>query len=175
MPKAFVKLLAFGFLLTAVINALANEINENDELEAAPWHEVEMQLPAFPAPENLLSFTVSAASGNRFMIDSASLAVTSDGVVRYTLVVASPSGAQNVSYEGIRCAAGERRLYAFGHVDRTWSKARDKQWTKIENSTLNRQHAALYYEYFCPNGNIVHDAEEARQALRAGGHPTLRP
>jgi hypothetical protein len=164
----------FGFVLIGFATTLAAADFDN-EYEATRWAEVETQLPALPRPENLIPFVVSAASDNRFLVDSASISVASDGVVRYTLVVRSASGAQNVSYEGLRCASAARRLYAFGHADKTWSKARSNQWVSVENSTLNRQHAALYYEYFCPNGNIVRDADEARQALRSGGHPAIRP
>lgn len=144
----------------------------DSEYEEKRWEEIESQIPAFPSPENLVSFFVSASTDNKFMVDRLSIAVGADGVVRYTLVVTSSSGAQNVSYEGLRCSSGERRLYAFGRSDKTWSKARSNQWVRIEESTLNRHHAALYFEYFCPGGNIVRDADEARMALRAGGHPS---
>jgi hypothetical protein len=137
------------------------------------WGEIETQLPAAPKADNLLPFFVSATTDNKFMVDRESISVAVDGVVRYTLVVVSSSGAQNVSYEGLRCASAERRLYAFGRSNATWSKARANQWLRIEESTLNRHHAALYWEYFCPNGVVVRDAEEARMALRSGGHPSV--
>ena len=38
--------------------------------------------------------------------------------LRFTLVIVSPSGARNVSYEGMNCSTGERRLYAFGRPGR---------------------------------------------------------
>lgn len=158
------------FLLLVSPYALAAGFDS--EYEEKRWEEIEAQIPAFPAAEGLLAFYVSATTENRFMVDRESIAVGADGVVRYTLVVTSLSGAQNVSYEGLRCSSVERRLYAFGRSDKTWSKARSNQWTKIQESTLNRHHSALYYEYFCPNGNIVRDAEEARGALRSGGHPS---
>ena len=144
----------------------------DSDYEEKRWEEIETQMPAFPATENLVPFFVSASSDNKFMVDRESIGVGADGVVRYSLVVSTPSGAQNVSYEGLRCSSAERRLYAFGRSDRTWSKARSNQWTKIQESTLNRHHAALYFEYFCPGGIIVRDADEARMALRAGGHPS---
>jgi hypothetical protein len=140
---------------------------EGDDAEK-PWAEIEAQLPAYPRDENLLAFFVSAASDNKFMIDTESISLGSDGVVRYTLVITSASGAKNVSYEGLRCLLAERRLYAFGRADKTWSKARSQQWGKLKSPDMNRQHAVLYFEYFCPNGLTVRDAEEARQALRAG-------
>jgi hypothetical protein len=144
----------------------------DSEYEIKQWEEIESRLPGFPKPENLTPFFVSMTTDNRFMVDRDSISVGTDGVVRYTLVVSSSSGAQNVSYDGLRCSSAERRLYAFGRSDRTWSKARSNQWAKIQESTLNRHHAALYSEYFCPAGSIVRDADDARMALDAGGHPS---
>jgi hypothetical protein len=139
-----------------------------------PWIEIQAQLPPFPQAENLIPFFVSAASDNKFLIDGESLVVATDGVVRYTLVIVSPSGAQTISYEGIRCATGERRIYALGRSDKTWSKARNDEWTRIKESALNRHHAELYSQYFCTVGVNIRDADDARRALRQGGHELTR-
>lgn len=160
------------FLLCAASCVLAADFDS--EYDEKRWEEIETQVPSFPKPENLLPFFVSAVTDNKFMIDGESISVGTDGVVRYALVVTSASGAQNISYEGLRCSSAERRLYAFGRSDKTWSKARSNQWTRIQESTINRQHAAIFYEYFCPGGSIVRDADEARMALRSGGHPSTR-
>jgi hypothetical protein len=142
------------------------------DADEKPADEIEVKFPAFPQPENLIPFVVSATTDNEFMVDGESLNVSGNGVVRFTLVIVSPSGARNVSYEGINCATGERRLYAFGRSDGTWSKARNDQWTRIAENTLNRHHAALFTEYFCPVGATLRDADDARRALRSGGHPS---
>lgn len=165
----------FRFLFSLVVAGASAGVlaaGFDSEYEEKRWEEVEAQLPAFPKPESLDSFFVSATTDNKFMVDRDSISVGADGVVRYTLVVLSSSGVQNVSYDGLRCATAERRLYAFGRSDKTWSKARSNQWSKIQENTLNRHHAALFFEFFCPNGNIVRDANEARMALRSGGHPS---
>ncbi|MBS1143514.1 MAG: hypothetical protein H6R14_920 [Proteobacteria bacterium] len=146
----------------------------DDDYENKQWQEIEVQLPAAPRQETLLPFYVSAATENRFFIDGATLSVGSDGVVRYVLVVLTPQGVRNVTYEGMRCEARERRIYASGRGDGTWSKARKNEWVRIQDAYANRQHAALFLEYFCPIGNIVQDAEEARNALRRGGHPDIK-
>lgn len=167
-----IKKIVFPFLAFLATFSNVFAAGFDSEYEEKRWEEIEAQIPVFPKPETLVPFYVSATTDNKFMVDRDAIAVGADGVVRYTLVVISASGAQNVSYEGMRCTTGERRSYAFGRSDKTWSKARSNQWVKIQESTLNRHHAALYFEYFCPNGNIVFDADEARMALRAGGHPS---
>lgn len=161
----------FSLIFAATIGlALAFE----EESGEKAWAEIEIQLPLYPKTENLLPFFVSSASDNQFMIDSESITVGSDGVVRYTLLVTSASGAKNVSYEGLRCDSAERQLYAFGRQDKTWSRARKAQWVKLQNPDLNRQHAALYFEYLCPNGTVVRDADAARRALVSGADASLK-
>ncbi|NYH13968.1 hypothetical protein GGD41_001196 [Paraburkholderia bryophila] len=69
-------------------------------------------LPPLPQDANLLPFAVSGNTPLQFAVDKNSLTVGTDGVVRLTVVVTSPSGARNVIYEGIRCDTYEWRQYA---------------------------------------------------------------
>jgi hypothetical protein len=157
------------FLLLAFGVASSAWADFEEDYDNKKWQEMEVQLPAAPKQENLLPFDVSAASANRFFIDGSTLSVGSDGVVRYVLVVLSPQGVRNVSYEGMRCEAREYRIYASGRLDGSWSKARKNEWVRIQEAYANRQHAALFLDYFCPVGVIVRDAAEARSALVRGG------
>jgi hypothetical protein len=81
-------------------------------------------------------------------------------------VIEAVGGAKNVSFEGIRCASGERRLYAYGHPDGTWSKARNAGWETIQFRSLLSYQKALYEDYFCPDGIQVKDDQEAVRNLR---------
>lgn len=142
-----------------------------EDYESKQWQEVEVQLPVAPKDETLQSFYVSAASKNRFLIDLATLSVGNDGVVRYVLLVITPEGGRNVTFEGMRCESREHRIYASGRRDGSWSKSRNNDWSRIQDAYANRQHAALFQEYFCPGGVIVRDEFEAKNALRSGEHP----
>lgn len=142
-----------------------------EDPDAPKWAEGEVVLPAFPEEGNLAEFYVSALARNRFFIDKASLSVGKDGVVRYALVVKTAGGATNVTFEGIRCGAREYRLYATGRVDRTWAMSRTDQWRPIENKPVNRHHAALDRELFCPLGVAIFNVEEGIEALRLGRNP----
>jgi len=144
---------------------------EDEEAETKPWQEIDVQFPPAPRKELLTPFYVSAATNNDFFIDGSTLSVGEDGVVRYVLVIQTAGGARNVSYEGMRCLTRERRIYASGRLDGSWSAARNNEWVRIHDAAANRQYAALFLEYFCPGGVIVRNAEEARNALRLGGHP----
>ncbi len=134
--------------------------------------EVLPELPAFPRRENLVEFFVSTASDFKFFVDRASISVK-DRVVRYTLVARSPNGVDNISYEGMNCAAGEYRVFALGGPDGTWL-SRPGPWREITTRSVQRWHNALQREYFCPNGISVTDATEAVRALEQGGHPWVK-
>lgn len=168
----------WSFGMAALLFALAQShpaiAESEDEIEDTRWKESQVQLPALPQPENLLPIYVSAATQNEFFVDGATLTVTADGVVRYVLVIRSSGGATSISYEGIRCETRERRLYASGRPDGSWSKSRNEEWKRIRDAAANRHHAALFEDYFCPEGAIVRNAEEARDALRRGRHPESR-
>ena len=146
--------------------ALASGFDE--DFEEKPWEEAAVQLPAFPEEANLIPFRVGSRDDIKYLVDGASLSVGSDGVVRYTVLVVSEAGGQNVSYEGMRCATAERRLYAFGRSDKTWSKARNNQWVRIRGGSNNHV-VELFANYFCkPSAPALTGAEDARRVLRGG-------
>ncbi len=131
-----------------------------------PWVEVAAQLPPYPKAENLIPFTVSSATRNRHFIDATSMSVGSDKVVRFTVVIEAAGGAKNVMFEGLRCATGERRLYAYGQPDGTWSKARSATWEGIKLRSLLSYHKPLFEDILCPGGIAVRDASEAVRNLK---------
>lgn len=164
------KLLIFLLLLPNAALAEWGQFDFDFDSEK-PWTEIEAQLPAYPKSEELLPFFVSAATDNRFFVDGKSISVGDDGVVRYTLLVKSPEGAVNVTFEGMRCDSTESKIYAVGRADGTWSKARFSKWEAIEYKNRNRQYHMLYDDFFCPAGIIIVSPEEAVKALKRGSHP----
>jgi len=131
--------------------------------------EVVTQFPAFPQKANLLEFRFNGAGEFGFFVDQTSLSVTSDGVVRYVLVARSPSGVENVSYEGLRCASFELRRYAVGQSDATW-RGSPGSWRPVER----RWHRVLHREYFCPQAVPLNSSAESVRTLESGGHPFSR-
>ena len=146
-----------------------------DEFDGKPWEVLKTQLPSYPKPENMLRVHVSPPAAFDFSVDAASVSVGRDAIVRYTLIARSTSGAVNVSYEGIRCLPLERKAYAFGVSDNTWSPVRTPQWAPISRAQTDQQHAALAEDFFCPLGRQVRTAGEAVRALRRGNIPGLAP
>jgi hypothetical protein len=136
----------------------------NDDTKT--WKEIETQLPPKPLDSDLVDFAVSGATGYHFGIDRKSLTIGPDGVFRYTLVAVSAQGVRNVSYEGIRCEVAQKKTYAIGRADGTWVRARNSAWTQIEDVYLNRQHAALMKEYFCPDSYPARSVDEIIARLK---------
>jgi hypothetical protein len=163
--------LAWPWLMCCLVigQAQADAGSKNiDDADRQKLTEDEVAMPVAPKSENLVEFDVSAATTNHFFIDASTLSVSNDGVVRYVLVVRAAGGAVNTSFEGMRCASGEYRIYASGRGDGGWAKSRNDIWRPIENKPVNRHHAALSKELFCPDGMAVASADAARDALRRG-------
>jgi hypothetical protein len=158
------------FALTACSAGERSDWERQQEGRAVPSNDA-VALPPYPAPKRLIEFYVAATSDFRFFVDPASLSVA-DGVVRYTLVARSPAGAENVSFEGMRCNSAEVRIYALGR-DGAWVPTAGA-WRPIEPRAVQRWHNALLNEYFCPLKDPIANAQEGIDALQEGGHPLFR-
>jgi hypothetical protein len=153
--------LALVLQLPLAVCAQEDKSQADQPEDAAP-----LILPAAPTKENQLPFYVSPTTTMNSAVDASSVSVTPEGVVRFTLVVTSPEGARNVSHEGIRCKTGEKKLYATGGTDGNWSPSRNDAWTRIRDVGANRQHAALFNDYFCDSGSVAGSAAAIVKRLR---------
>lgn len=161
-------LTAFAAMLALAAGSAAAQSTAEESFDDKenPWREAAIELPAAPRPEHLLPFYVSATATQSFAVDGQSISAGPDGVVRYTLIATSAAGARSVSYEGIRCATYERKLYAFGQPEGAWSRSRRDQWEPISSNAANRRHAALAKDYFCNGKMVAGSAEEITGRLR---------
>ncbi|MDP1787090.1 CNP1-like family protein [Nitrosomonas sp.] len=145
-----------------------------DEFESdKPWVEQLTQLPAYPDEKNLMAFDAGAVSDNQYFVDTTSIKIGEDGVIRFSLIIKSSAGALNVSYEGIRCATRERKVYALGRNDKTWTQPRVSEWQKLDFVRQFYAQRELSKNIFCPHQQIVSTTEEAIQALKAGMHRNI--
>jgi hypothetical protein len=152
---------ACGLSLCFILVATAQETSDKPTKN---WVDSAIQFPAAPVTENLLRFYSN--ENQSFFIDSKSLSIVADGSLRYTIVSTSKSGAKNVSYEGIRCDSYEKRLFAFGRADGSWSPSRRNEWDEISNKGINKQHSSLAWDFVCEAGSIAGNVEKIIQRLK---------
>ncbi|PLZ01711.1 hypothetical protein CY652_14660 [Burkholderia sp. WAC0059] len=154
---AFAAACAAAGVLLAACSSSGQPANKNNstftyllDRTGGNWTENRLvSLPPLPSGNALLAFDVSNTTPLTFAVDPNSLSVGSDGVVRYTVVVTSPSGARNVNYEGIHCATYEWRLYATMNASHDgWDQTVANDWAGIEGGS-NGYQASLYQDYFC--------------------------
>lgn len=154
--------------LIAVLYAFpARAQNIGEDFDDQEWKEQVARLPIFPSPENLIRVPIGIEVTFSFFVDQTSIDVGKDGVIRYTVVARSQVGAENVSFEGIRCTTRERKIYAFGRPDKSWVQARNPTWASITSARLNPYHADLADRYFCPQRTPVFDSASAIRNLRS--------
>jgi hypothetical protein len=130
------------------------------------WEEAEVKIPTAPPSKDLKPFYVSATSQLKFALDAPSIVFGKDEVIRYVVVITSSSGAQQVTYEGIRCEKYEWRLYATMQSDGKWSKSPNSRWQVIKNTSYNSYHAALVRDAFCENAIPRRSAKEIIPLLK---------
>lgn len=116
---------------------------------ARPWQESQIDLPAYPEEARLLEVPLSSgANPYRIYIDPDSISTHDKGVVRYTVVIISSSGAMNVSYEALRCGKGRYRRYAYGY-DGEWHMLKDSDWQKVKGYGMEQYRDLFYRAYLC--------------------------
>lgn len=127
--------------------------------------------PAFDRARLLeVQLGLAAATDFRYFVDPATVSVGTDRIVRYVVVARSPSGVENVRFEGVRCP-GEYRIYAVGRPDGSWG-GQPSEWRPVPKDARAAENA-LSRRYFCPVRQAIGSSQEGVDALRAGGHPAL--
>ena len=118
--------------------------------EPDTWKEQPAQLPPYPDGKHYIEVPVDRVSANlRMFVDEPALNVGADGVVRYTLMLRSSSGTENVFYEGIRCSTQEWRSYAYGSSAGKWQALDETPWQFLRNLGVQSYRLELYRYYLC--------------------------
>lgn len=101
-----------------------------------------------PNKSSTLPFYVSQATIFKFAVDLDSILIGADGITRYTVIISSPSGSQQIQYEGIRCDSFQWRLYGT-FEDGKWKQNPLSSWREIKANVPNRYQASLAEGAFC--------------------------
>lgn len=140
-------------LLSFNVGAVGLEDDEPDlggDFIEEQTKKIEVRLPAYPLPANLLKVEVdNAGSPYTYYIDTNSLKVLDNSIALYTVVIESESGARNVMFEGIRCQTRESRSYAYGTTNGKLSAFSSSKWLSLKDASQLPYRFSFYQHYLC--------------------------
>lgn len=84
----------------------------------------------------------------RYFIERGSLHSEPNGITRFLLVIRSPQGADNISYEGLHCGEHLYKVYAYG-VKQSLKPIPKPVWKDISRQTRDNYHNTLYNNLLC--------------------------
>jgi hypothetical protein len=140
------------------------------------WQEGDFSLPAWPADGDLIALKLDGPEQPfTYFIDERSLQTGADGVVRYTLVTKTASGARNISFEGLRCTPNGRwKTYAYGTDGRFEPAGMAGDWRRIGQAGDDPLHFDLWRHYLCiPRAFKPRPTSQQVRALKSGRVPQV--
>jgi hypothetical protein len=148
------------------------QVRPHNIQEGAERQEAAVTLPPWPRDQDLLAFTPEGPeSPFKFFIDGKNLRIDEPiAAVRYTLVIESPSGKRNVSYEAIRCTLkGAWKTYAYGS-DGAFAKAPAAEWLPLSTGPSDAYRDDLRRHYLCvPRETRTRPLKDILRALQGRG------
>jgi hypothetical protein len=139
------------YLLILIGLTLISDGFSEESKNSPPLKEYVVHFPTFPKEIDLQSFTVDEITDFSFFLDSATLKTDKDGITRYTIVISSKNGINNIFYEGIRCITAEYKIFAYGTPQKTFTAKSEVDWQPIRRNEHGwpRFRNTLYEYYFC--------------------------
>lgn len=141
------------------------EISEPEKPEAV-WKEDQTPLPPFPSARDLIPFRADMGDPDyTYYIDVNSVSFTADEVMRYTVIIKSPTGSSNIIYEGFRCATQEVKMFAFGTRGGQFRRMVDPQWTYFYIDGVMGYRASLFENLICDENGWSVDSDTVLERL----------
>jgi hypothetical protein len=109
-----------------------------------------------------------------YFIDQTSVAMGSDEVLRYTVVLESKTGARNIFYEGIHCASSEYRTYAYATQTGGFKPMASKAWRKLKATGPYDYRRLLAERYVCDQNGWALDEEQVRKRITQNDSARIR-
>ncbi len=157
--KRIVAGLGLALVATCALAQTPVEVPEWVEENAAPP-------PAF-AKNGLIPIEMPPYVTLKVGIDPATVSIGADGVVRYVVVMRSPSGSVNAAYEGILCTKGEVKTYARAGTNGNWVAVKQPEWRPLTDNLPSRHAYAIAKQGGC-DARSAAKREDTIQALQRG-------
>lgn len=128
------------------------------------WKEGSYTIPPYPKKKNLLSVTIPESIPYKIYLDENSLSYADDNVVRYTIVIETTTGYQNIFYEGIRCTRTRYKTYAFANSEKVMTPIKSAKWQGISGQDTDFRHY-LFRHYLCTENELPRTPLEIIRAI----------
>lgn len=113
-----------------------HEGQDRGEDTEEPWRESEVEFPEFPSEDALRLLELDALESRyNYYLVPGSMTQGEDKVVRYVIVIETRRGVRNVLFEGVRCATGDFKTYAYATRDGTFRAFRTGRWLPLRTNT----------------------------------------
>ena len=140
--------------------------------EVPEWSEESAPPPPAYSLDKLIPIEMPRYVTLKIGIDPASVQVgTSDGVVRYVVVMRNASGSSSAAYEGIQCTKGEVKTYARADSNGHWVAIKQPEWRALTDNLPSRHAYAIAKQGGC-DGRTSAKRDATIRAL-AGGRKTF--
>lgn len=146
------------------------------DLDRADWAEDDVPPPPAHSLKRLIPIELPRTSSIRMGVDPDTLQVNvQTGIVRY-VVVAQGTSAVNASYEGIRCATGEYRVYARQVQGGDWVPSSNPHWKPMRGQSGVQVHHPfqLARDGLCIGTAVRQDVGEMVRELMSGNSSLYR-
>ncbi len=158
-------------LMSVALAALAaSALAQYADLDRADWKEDAIPPPPAYSTSGLIEIDMPRTSSVKMGIDPTTITINREtGIVRY-VVVARGSSALNASYEGIRCATGEFRVYARQTQGNPWSNSADGAWKSMrgQSSVMVQYPHWLARNGICVGSSVRPTVTEMVRELKSG-------
>ncbi|MCL1960587.1 MAG: CNP1-like family protein [Desulfovibrionaceae bacterium] len=174
MRTIMMRRLAVGAWLAAALPVMAQEYAAPDP---ADWREDEAPPPPAYSANQLIAVEMPPGSVVRMGVDPKTIAINrTTGIVRYVVVAQGPS-AVNASYEGIRCATAEYKVYARQTPGNAWTPVSDAAWKPM--SMRGQTGVTVPHPYrlardgMCVGTTVPQTVDNIVRDLRSGNRSSL--
>ncbi len=161
-------------LVTLGLLSACSIVQEAPGEQGENWVEAQVTPPAYPTDRALVAVDIGRpGDAYRYLIDTSSVSVGSDGVTRYAVLLTTEGGGENVLYEGIRCQTNSAKRYAYGTAG-AFRSLESSDWDLITQDGPRAYQFTLARGYLCTRRSLPYDAAMAVSRLRQGGAPGFR-
>lgn len=129
------------------------------------WVEEKPSAPPAFAVDHLIPVDMPRYVSVEVGVDPATIAVGTDGVVRYVVVMRNASGANMATFEGLRCATDEVKTYARFSSSGQWVVVQVPEWKPINGNMPSKHAWAIARQGACDTG-MSSTPEETIKALK---------